>query len=847
MPSASEFLSDVTPAGQPSASEFLRSDVVAPSARVRGSAPSPSIPVSGQRGRGSGSRSSQEVDISTPPEPVTGTSLPSVWEKIGLGSLADQGGSPEQIADLEKSHREREAKFTEENRSPEGVPLDINDTVEPGLRFSLSLKSPADVFKTLEAEGRNPRPSADGQNIVVRSADGKKDVLFYPYGSPDIAGGLPRAAVEGGKLAAATLVGSPEVALAGRGAALATIPASTLISGGSAKQAAAETALAALPPAVLEGVPQIARSFLIHAPDVQSRAIAAAAAPAAERTGIEFSPALVTGNKTLAKSERALGASGAVGDANEAALQESQQRAQERLIAGQSTRQPQGVAMTNPQGRATAQAASVPQAEEIAASAQPPLPSTGLSNADVGQVARKAVVDAKQAFDAKVNPLFNDLYAKANDAGVTVNFSPEAKGLLGQIEERSSPISDILSGDVARVKGKLSQLSEAQPVNLQAAIEARALARDALDSGLLGSVESGYWKQLYSSLDESIQKTVGAGSRAPKDVKNAFTLAQDTYREGIQPLQATTLKRLTNTANTSQGIADDRIIPSLLEGGHANNLNDLKASLGATSPQYEIIRNQTAAHVINEADGDGAKLLSSLGKMDDTLKGELFGADAANLENYATLLKQAQAKGETHIADLAKIYPKLPADLQDSVAQRTAKDLIEGVRVDKPSLVGARFNLDPKKLADIVSGKDRTRYAAVLGPERMAFLDDLLPVAQQIQRVGAMQGKITLEEIAGQVAHGAFTGARDAALLGPGSGLTQAGAKIGALSKLNPISFGVGNAQRFQHVVDFLKTGELPSFVAPITKSVPATIAGAWKALPQQDTRDAASEAQTIP
>ena len=213
-------------------------------------------------------------------------------------------------------------------------------------------------------------------------------------------------------MAAATLVGNPELGLAGRasigGSALGqtgsnllragvalTPGAQDLIAGQPVSRALIDTALTSAPALLAQAAPLAVRSLLSKAPDAQAQAVADAAAPAAARQGIAFSPALTTGNPTLAKSELALGGK-ALGAANEAALQGSQRAAQERVVG----------ALSGPE--------SVPTQLDVASQAKPSaLPVTGQTNEDVGAAIRDAVTNrdtgAKAAFDAQTQANYNDL------------------------------------------------------------------------------------------------------------------------------------------------------------------------------------------------------------------------------------------------------------------------------------------------------------------------------------------------------------------------------------------------------------------------------------------------------
>lgn len=185
----------------------------------------------------------------------TATRLPSVLERIGASQRASEPSNlaVEEYEKAQQSFAEREKQFVAENQTD--VPLEIDKSADVLTRFALSNKSPQEQFDTLAAEGLKPRVSADGQNIIIRTPDGAKDILYSPQGL-DIAGNIAPALQEAGKIAAGTLVGNPALGMAARGGALLSVPASTVISGGSGGRAALETALTAAPmaaPAVLRG------------------------------------------------------------------------------------------------------------------------------------------------------------------------------------------------------------------------------------------------------------------------------------------------------------------------------------------------------------------------------------------------------------------------------------------------------------------------------------------------------------------------------------------------------------------------------------------------------------------
>lgn len=230
------------------------------------------------------------------------TSLPSVWEKIGLGEMSASGAPAEHISQMIDSHREREKKFVAENTAPDNVPLDINDTLDASTRFAFSHKGGKELFDALESEGLHPRPSADGQNIIVRTPDQKKDVLYYPYGLPNIAGDIAPVLEGAGKMAAGALVGQPELGMAGRGAALLSVPATTLAAGGSGKQAAIDTALTAAPVLATGALGALGRKVATGAQTpIETRGV-----PALSRLTGEAVPAEIsTGRPVLARAANA--------------------------------------------------------------------------------------------------------------------------------------------------------------------------------------------------------------------------------------------------------------------------------------------------------------------------------------------------------------------------------------------------------------------------------------------------------------------------------------------------------------------------------------------------------------
>ena len=752
-----------------------------------------------------------------------GTSLPGFFDKLMLSGVAGDSaltGQQGLYPQLAAQQAAQEQQFVNENTRP-GVPLNLAGAPPADLSFVLSNKDINEQYDFLKNEGFNPRPSADGRHLIIQQPDANgnpQDVLLDPphgfHPITAIASNAVPLAEGAGKMAAATLVGNPELGLAGRasigGSALGqtgsnllragvalTPGAQDLIAGQPVSRALIDTALTSAPALLAQAAPLAVRSLLSKAPDAQAQAVADAAAPAAARQGIAFSPALTTGNPTLAKSELALGGK-ALGAANEAALQGSQRAAQERVVG----------ALSGPE--------SVPTQLDVASQAKPSaLPVTGQTNEDVGAAIRDAVTNrdtgAKAAFDAQTQANYNDLYQKSQDAGVAVDTTPAAKLLQDELAKIDSPIAQAISGEVNRVGKIAGQAAEGEPITVQQAVQARALARGKLDSGLTSDAENRHYGLLHDALDQSLQDAVGADSSAPQAVKDAFANANDTYAQNIPKFQAPAINKLALPPSARGGIADADIVPDVLDGGSINKLNDYKQVL--RPQEYDLLRQQAGAHVINEADGNGAALASSLGKLSPELKAELYGANAQPLENHAALLAQAQTKGPSDVSAIANIFPNLEPQLQESVAQRTAQDLLDSARIEKPGLTGAKFNLDPDKLASLTTGKNRDALEAVLGPDRLQILDDLIPVAQQINRVGALQGKTagTAADIAGQVAHGGFVGARDAALLGPGPGVARAGAKVGAgfLGARALAATTVANAQKFiPGFSDFLKSGQ---------------------------------------
>ncbi len=222
--------------------------------------------------------------------------LPSFGERVTVG------GSSGDILERNYNNAKKERAFVAANTSPDGVPLDINESAPAGTRFALSNKSRDEQFAALEAEGLKPRYSVDNQHIIIRTPDGKKDVLFSPQAGEDIAGNIAPALEGAGKMAAGTLVGNPELGMASRGAALLSVPATTLAAGGSGKQAALETALTAAPVLAAGTLGALGRRVAMGAKTpIETRGV-----PALSRLTGEAVPAEIsTGRPFLARAANA--------------------------------------------------------------------------------------------------------------------------------------------------------------------------------------------------------------------------------------------------------------------------------------------------------------------------------------------------------------------------------------------------------------------------------------------------------------------------------------------------------------------------------------------------------------
>lgn len=282
---------------------------------------------------------------------LASASLPTFTQR----TLSSIGGSEnlDMYEAIQKKYAEDAQRFLAENQTD--VPLDINDSADAGTRFAFSHKSPQEQFDALAAEGLKPRVSADGKRVIIRTPDGKKDVLYSPQGL-DVAGNIAPVAEQAGKIAAATLVGQPGLGMAGnsmgvvrglgalseagslglRTSAAASIPATTLAGGGTLRDAAIDTALNVGPTVGLAALGKAggaALNYLRSAATPEEQAALDASRAASARLGISapVPPRLFTaqnaplagdlGKRTIASqgadieralSERGLGAGASV-------------------------------------------------------------------------------------------------------------------------------------------------------------------------------------------------------------------------------------------------------------------------------------------------------------------------------------------------------------------------------------------------------------------------------------------------------------------------------------------------------------------------------------------------------
>ena len=728
------------------------------------------------------------------PQP-TGTPLPTFMQRLALSGLADDPNNRDSYDRLAEQLRQQEAKFQQENSTPD-APLNLSGVPQDtGLRFLLSDKDPQEQFDYLKKNGLNPQRTADYRHIMIQQQgdDGKPErvLLDPPYGFhplSDLAANAVPAAETAAKFAAGGLVGAPEAALATRvGAALAP-GAIDLEQGKPLSSAALDTALTAGPTVALAGAQKalgLARNAVVGAPN----ALTQVASDAAERQGVVFSPALATGSPTLAKAEVSLGAKKAVGDVNKQTLENSLQQSQNQFAVGDTGPRPLAsqadlAAQAKPilaAQNATADAATNAKLADAARVAQLRANAlgTGLTNTDVGSAVRNAVVgpngvaEAARAVDKANYGALNDLAATE---GITVPTQPytdlknavDAKTTDALLElnpaiKKIPRIEQLLTGapEEGATSGLLDQFGKPipavaeppPPLTIQQNREIKNAAYDMLNSGAApgeGNPGNRYLTMLYKTAQAAEKQAIASGSDT---LQKLATTADAAHVANIVPLQQSDVAKLFLDTDAAGRLGDDEIVKRLFTGtGNLDALRAYKNVLRTNPSAYEALVAQGRQHMIDTAAGDGGAFLNKINALDPEVQNEVFGATLPTVKANATLQKAVQG-GNVADADIAaalkQVDPavatkaKAALDAQQAYQQNYQTSLLKSLR--DGTLDPASLNLDHfvSNFVNNASAANTAKVLSALPPDlqqRIAFrtITDIVDSARDADSISGV-------------------------------------------------------------------------------------------------------------
>ncbi len=793
----------------------------------------------------------------TPPAPV-GTSLPSFLERaISAGAHGDAalGGSSSLLAQAyDEQLRNREKAFTKENTHADGTPLDINQSIHPYVAGQLSLGDPRDAENILNDSGlySNVRSAADGSTYIVRKTnrDGSKvDVLATPYGvNPSnagavVAGGAVPTAIGAGKMAAGALVGNPEAALAARiGGAIAPA-ASDLVQGQPLSQAALDTALTAGPAALFEGLPAAARALASKPATPEIGTLVDAAKPAAERLGLQLPLSNSTGSRLVATADTTM-AGKLASQAEQNTLQQGLAQAQQNLVG------------------APALGGAVPTAGDIAASMDPKLATASVGDQSVGQLVQGAIQKNRDALGSNLEQALKPVTDFADTAGAEVK-TANLEALEGQLTQEYGENKDAFSPIFNQIRRVISGLNpppveageeelsglldargrplavggepeEAAPLTVSQAVNGKRLLGENVEWNDLGKNSDAIKQRVYGAFNQDIKDALGSipeeqqatfaqsnGGLSPAD---AYEASNAEYSQGVAPFENARISAALRDPATGGPITPSRIVPSIFNGtGNIDSLLAYREALGgADSTEYQALKQQGINNLFNSSD-----LSSRLDTLAPEVKAELFGGNVSDVENYAKLAKNAEQGG--NIKTVADVFPKLSPQLQEAVGQRTAQDIVDRARVQKPGTIQTTNDLNPSKLADIVAGPDAAKYAAVLGPQRVQQIKDLIAVSQAQGATAALAPTTTINPLTAGLKTGLTVAG--AHMLGASPSLTAAAGTVAALSSIRPTASVLAAARNLAPGFNaYLRSGVLPPLAAGASQLTPAALQAALMA-----------------
>jgi hypothetical protein len=426
--------------------------------------------------------------------------------------------------------------------------------------------------------------------------------------------------------------------------------------------------------------------------------------------------------------------------------------------------------------------------EALVASGLPPIKDITESGA------LQAVNDAYQNVPSKFPPSFDVPLVQSSPKAMTKAVEPTAQG-------------------------------QVPALRVDQAIEGKRLLGEKVDWDSLGKNSNAIKERVYGAFNQDIRDALGnipANKQAEFAAQNGgntplahYDKINADFSNGIKPFESSHVETILNGQLTPS-----RIIPSIFNGsGNIDSLLSLRDALGgAASPEYAAVKQQGINGILS---GDGKSIVSRVDSLSPEIKAELFGKNVADVENYAALLKDAESPNG-NIAAIAKVFPRLSPELQDSVAQRTMKDILDGARTERGNIVKTNSNLSTSALTEILEGRDADRFAAILGPQRVQALKDLATINQARNAVTAIAGKTSPEMVGAAESAALKAGGVARYIFDASPGGAQVASGIGALSRIQPVNTSFALAQKFiPGFNEYLKTGIMPKAVTMVSRAVP--------------------------
>lgn len=623
--------------------------------------------------------------------------------------------------------KERE-RIIQQNLRP-GVPLDPDAGLPASIRARVSFETNPD--KQVELLAKQPgilgaRKTKDGSNIIATIADenGKeRDVLLHPKNSGITGGDVAGAAFPLAKAGVATAVSSTGLGLLPTAALLALSGAGTHAVGTGLSRASAgqdidpkELALSSAKEGALNAALPLAtaggKAVLEGGANLLTRggrgALEQAVIPAAERQGIPLSASMATGSPVLARAEKTAGLSKlaaqeqgalkaakdrAVGLSGPAAVPtEADIASGVQPIFAQAEQSAKGGVN---QGFSDAQKAAQLRIQTQLDSGLVP---TNLTQSEAGNFIRSKVEAARDAFQTASKKNYGDLYAKANEEGLTIPTDGLTKltkeiqakdphGAVAQIVPEVNRIfgleSSLTRGTPAKATGLLDAngrpIMEAAkppaPVTLPQAIELRAVINDKIARGeAVGDIPGKYLKDLSASLTEAIDQGVKSGS---PELQAAFQKARGAYAKDIGKFTSADVGKLFVNPESGAALGDNEVIPRLFSGqGNLDALQKFKAVLDPND--YKLLLRQGVQSLVDSAKRgsnivDAESFLNKIGSLSPDMREEVLGPLAKPLQDSTKILARAQGSKnipEDELLDALRASPGQASQLLEAAVQR---------------------------------------------------------------------------------------------------------------------------------------------------------------------------------